>query len=110
MVLLGQIALGIYGLALVVGGAVTLATTGSRVSLFAGAISGGISLGSLWISLGDPETGFLMGGLVAFLLAGIFINRFSATRKLVPAGAVLVLSLAVGILLIIARQETIGAR
>jgi len=110
MLLLAQIALGGYGAALIVGGAIALLRTGSRMSLFAGAISGGISIGALWVSLSDPETGFLMGGLVAFLLAGVFVNRFSVTRKLMPAGAVLVMSLAVGILLIVARQEMAGPR
>ena len=107
MLLIGQVAMGVYGVLLIVGGIVGMVRTGSHISLFAGAICGGISLGALWVSLSDPAMGFLIGGMLAFLLAGIFINRFSATRKLMPAAAVLVLSLAVGILLLIARHEAI---
>ena len=64
----------------------------------------------VWQSLRDPEIGFLTGGLVGLLLTGIFFSRFVRTRKFMPAGLVLLLSLLVGILTMVARQEYIHKR
>ena len=100
----GQVFLGVYGALLIVGGMMGYVKSKSRVSLFAGAISGGLCVGATWLSVDQPSQGFTIGSLVAFLLAGVFINRFAKTRKVMPAGVVLVLSLVVGILLMITQQ------
>jgi len=104
-VVIGQFAMGIYGVLLIAGGMMGYVKLRSRVSLFAGAITGGMCVGATWLSLEQPSDGFTIGSLVAFLLSGVFINRFVKTRKLMPAGIVLVLSLIVGILLMILRQD-----
>ncbi len=78
--------------------------------MFAGAVSGvGVLIG-FWQSLSNPAVGFLTGGLVGLLLTGIFTSRFIRTRKFMPAGLVLVVSLLVGILTMMARQEYLHNR
>ena len=109
MLQIAQVVLGIYGILLIVGGVMGMVKAGSRVSMIAGGIAGVVALVSLWISLSDPATGFLVGALLALLLTGMFVNRFMATRKFMPAGMVLIMSLAVGILLLLARQQAVGA-
>ncbi len=105
MIEIAQVVLAIYGILLIVGGIVGKIKSGSSASLFAGAISGIVALVGFWQSLSDPAAGFLTGGLVGLLLTGIFMSRFVRTRKFMPAGLVLLLSLLVGILTIMARQE-----
>lgn len=100
----GQVILSVYGVLLIVGGMMGYVKSQSKVSLFAGAISGGLCVGAAWLSIDQPSEGFTIGSLVAFLLAGVFINRFAKTRKIMPAAVVLVLSLVVGILLMITQQ------
>ncbi len=103
-ILMGQVILGVYGVLLIVGGIMGFVKSQSKVSLFAGAISGGLCVGATWLSVDQPSEGFTIGSLIAFLLAGVFINRFAKTRKIMPAGVVLVLSLVVGVLLMITQQ------
>lgn len=103
-VLLGQVVLGVYGVLLIVGGVMGYVKAQSRVSLFAGAITGGLSVGAAWLSLDEPVSGFTVGSLVAFLVAGVFINRLAKTRKVMPAGVVMALSLVVGLTLMVIQQ------
>ena len=105
MLQVAQVVLGLYGMVLIVGGVMGMVRSGSMISMYAGGICGVISLYGLWTSLSDPATGLLIGGMLALLLTGMFINRFMATRKVMPAGVVLILSLAVGILMMVARQQ-----
>ena len=109
MLQIAQVVLGIYGMLLIVGGVTGMVKAGSLVSVIAGGIAGVIALVGLWISLSDPATGLLIGALLALVLTGMFINRFMATRKLMPAGMVLILSLVVGILMLVARQQVVKA-
>ena len=107
MLLIGQIVLGVYGVLLILGGTMGMVKAGSKVSLIAGGIFGVASLVALRISLDDPAQGMLIGGLLAFLLTGVFVSRFVRTRKWMPAGVIMLLSLAVAILLI-AVQRNLG--
>jgi uncharacterized membrane protein (UPF0136 family) len=43
--------------------------------------------------------------MLALLLTGVFSSRFFRTRKMMPAGAVLLLSVIVGVLLVLIRQK-----
>ena len=103
-VLQGQIVLGIYGVLLIIGGMMGFIKSKSKVSLFAGAIAGGLCVGAVGLTMDQPVEGFTIGSLVAFLLAGIFINRFAKTRKVMPAGVVLGLSLLVGVYLMLGLE------
>ena len=100
-----QVVMGLYGALLIAGGMMGFVKTQSRISLFAGAITGGLCIGAIWLSFDQPSEGFSIGALVAFLLAGVFINRFAKTRKIMPAGVVLIVSLAVGVVLMLIQQD-----
>jgi uncharacterized membrane protein (UPF0136 family) len=101
----GQIILGAYGLLLLAGGLMGFAKGGSRVSLYAGGITGGLCLGAVWLSVDHPGEGYTIGALVAFLLTGVFINRFRKTKKAMPAGMLMLLSLAVGLSLMMILRD-----
>ncbi len=107
MIQIAQMALLIYGILLVVGGVMGKVKAGSSVSLGAGVASGVIAFVGYWYSLNDPVNGFMIGAMLGLLLTGVFVNRFMRTRKMMPAGLVLILSLAVGILCVLARQEVL---
>lgn len=110
MIETARVALAFYGALLIAGGIIGKVKAGSSASLFAGAVSGAIALVGFWQSLRDPAVGFLTGGLVGLLLTGIFMSRYIRTRKFMPAGLVLLLSLLVGILTMVARQEYMQKR
>jgi len=109
MLLAAQVALAIYGALLIVGGILGKVRGNSTVSLVAGTVTGVASWTGFWRSLNDPADGLMIGGMLALLMSGIFINRFFRTRKLMPAGLVLILSLIVGVLCMLARQEVLTA-
>lgn len=104
MVDAGQTILGIYALLLILGGIVGKLKSGSTVSLVAGGLCGLAELLALKVSLTDPAQGFLMGGMLAVLLTGVFLSRLIRTRKLMPAGIVLLLSAAVAVSLFVIRE------
>ena len=104
-VLAGQILMGVYGVLLIAGGMMGFVKAKSRVSLFAGAITGGLCIGATWLSVEHPANGFTIGSLVAFLLTGISINRLAKTRKFMPAGMILVMSGIVGVVLMLMQQD-----
>lgn len=105
MILLAQIALVIYGILLIVGGVMGKVKGNSSASLVAGTLAGVAALIGFWKSLDDPMTGFMIGAMVGLMLTGIFISRFVRSRKFMPAGLILIMSLIVGILCVMARQE-----
>ncbi len=74
-------------------------------ALVAGGQTGLASLIGFWKSLSDPMLGLLIGAMVGLLLTGVFISRFARSRKFMPAGFILVLSLIVGLLCMMARKE-----
>ena len=81
---------------------------GSTVSLIAGSLSGLAALLALRTSQNDPAQGFLIGGTLAVLLAGVFLSRLIRTRKVMPAGIVLVLSAVVAISLFVLREKLVA--
>ena len=105
--MVGQIVMGVYGVLLIAGGVMGYVKSKSRVSLFAGAIAGGLCVGATWLSLDQPAEGFTIGSLVALLLTGVFINRFAKTRKFMPAGMILVMSAIVGVALMLIQQNLV---
>lgn len=100
--LIGQVALGIYALLLVVGGIMGYVKAGSRPSLIAGVASGVIAAAALIVTIVMPESrmGFLIGVGLAVVLTVVFLRRLAATRKVMPAGVLVVASIAVAALLI----------
>ena len=106
-ILLGQVLIGVYGVLLIAGGVMGYVKTQSRVSLFAGAIAGGLSIGAAWLSVDNPARAFTIGYLIGLLLTGVAINRFAKTRKFMPAGMILILSAIVGVSLMVLQQEMV---
>ena len=107
MLLFGQVILVVYGALLIVGGVMGKVKAGSSVSMVAGSLAGAASLAGYVISFGNPDLGLMIGGMLALLLSGVFLSRFFRTRKVMPAGAVLVLSLVVGAALMWIRTDLI---
>ena len=104
MVDAGQTILGVYALLLLLGGIIGKLKSGSTVSLVAGGLCGLAELFALKISMADPAQGFLMGGMLAVLLTGIFLSRLIRTRKVMPAGVILLLCAVVAVSLFVIRQ------
>ncbi|KAM0849090.1 hypothetical protein ACQ4PT_053947 [Festuca glaucescens] len=84
-----------YGALLVGGGAFAYARSGSKGSIYGG-LSGSALMGIAYYLMQSPETkalGDAVGFGSAFLFASVFGIRLYNTRKLVPSGLLLVLSL-----------------
>jgi uncharacterized membrane protein (UPF0136 family) len=105
MLEIAKIVLGVYGLLLIIGGIMGKVKTGSTVSVIAGTASGFAALIAFWVSRTDPGQGLLIGLMVSLLLTGVFMSRFIRTRKLMPAGIVLIMSIIVAALLAVVRNQ-----
>ncbi|KAL5764401.1 hypothetical protein ACOSP7_016764 [Xanthoceras sorbifolium] len=84
-----------YGILLVGGGLFAFAKSGSKGSLFGG-LTGAALMASAYFLMQAPENkaiGDALGFGSAFLFSSVFGIRLAATRKLVPAGPLLGLSL-----------------
>ena len=108
MLLLGQVILVVYGMLLIVGGVMGKVKSGSTASMVAGCLSGAASLAGYVISFGNADLGLMIGAMVALLLTGVFISRFFRTRKVMPAGVVLLLSMVAGAALMVIRSMVVG--
>ncbi|CAN7983885.1 unnamed protein product [Ixodes pacificus] len=94
-----------YALAVALGGIIGYAKAGSVMSLAAGLIFGGLALigayqttqdpGNYYLSIGNPSLCMhLCISAVAGMLAGLMGYRFASSSKIMPAGLVAVLSVA----------------
>ena len=95
---LGQWILLAYAALMVVGGLIG-AKAGSKVSLFAGLGSGVALLAALGLTFAALAAGLWTGCILAALLTVTFARRFSATKKFMPAGMLLVVSVLAAVLL-----------
>ena len=94
----GQIVLAAYALLMVLGG-VMGARAGSKVSLIAGAGSG-VMLGiALFFSFRSLRVGLAIGAVIALALTVSFLKRYVATKKMMPGGMLMVISLIAALLL-----------
>ena len=91
----------VYGILMIAGGVMGL-RAGSKVSLAAGAGSGVVLLAAWLLARTHLLAGLWVGAVVALLLSVTFAVRAAKTRKLVPAGALLGVSLAALLLLVVA--------
>ncbi|KAK1305288.1 hypothetical protein QJS10_CPB11g01917 [Acorus calamus] len=86
----------VYGALLLGGGLFAYARSGSKGSLVGG-LSGAALMASAYYLMQNPETkviGEALGFGSAFLFSSVFGIRLAATRKLIPAGPLLGLSVA----------------
>lgn len=92
MVSAGKIVLVVYGVLMLVGGAMGY-RKGSQMSLISGVGAGLICLTASFLMARNPSVGLTLG-LVAALVVGLaMLIRFSKTRSFLPAGMTLVLSI-----------------
>lgn len=101
---LGPIVLVVYGMLMILGGLMG-ARAGSRVSLVAGAGSGVLLLVAWGITRSNMSAGLWMGELISLLLAVTFGARLARTRKVMPAGVLLVTSVIAFLLLLYAAMR-----
>lgn len=89
----GQLILVAYALFMMMGGAMG-ARKGSKVSLYAGVGSGIALLAALALSFSSLQLGLAVGAVLAAILTMMFFKRYSATKKFMPSGMLLIVSLA----------------
>ena len=89
---IGQVALGIYTVLLGVGGYIGYAKAGSRPSLIAGLGSAAVALLALGLSFAGLY-GYATGLILAVALVAMFGVRYSISRKFMPSGMLLGVSL-----------------
>jgi uncharacterized membrane protein (UPF0136 family) len=94
-----QIALGVYTLLLAVGGVMGFVKAQSRPSLIAGVGSAIVAAGLLVWSFWQSFLGIAIAGILALALASLFARRFAKTRKAMPSGMLLLVSLVMALFL-----------
>jgi len=94
----GQITLMVFGLFMLAGGFMGL-RAGSRASIYAGSGSAALLLVALLVTLFNMTLGLGIGLVVAAGLCVVFVARFLKTGKFMPAGMLLVVSIAAVVLL-----------
>jgi len=80
----------LYGILVIVGGAIGYRQAGSQVSLISGIVSGLLLLISSYLLFGKHPAGPLCSAVVTLLLIIIFSVRLAKTRKFMPAGLMII--------------------
>ena len=84
----------VYGILMLVGGIFGFTKAGSKVSLITGAVSGILIFAGVGLLMqGQYAAGRALLAFTSFVLSGAFALRLLKTRKFMPAGMLLVLSL-----------------
>ena len=104
---LGQIVLLAYA-ALLAAGALMGRRAGSKASLIAGGANAVILVVAWWISRDHLATGLWIGVVVSLLVSVMMGRRLAATKKMMPAGMVLLCSV-VALVLLSYSALTVGA-
>src|SRR3989338_8265048 len=89
-----QMALIIYG-CILFSGAYFGMRAGSKVSLYLGIISGLLIFTTVYLTTKSPYYGYLCAAVISGDLSLVFLIRVSKTRKFMPAGMLLVISVGV---------------
>ena len=100
----GQTVLLVYGLLILFGGWMGF-RAGSKASLIAGTSSGALLLIALLITYSDLRLGLWIGAAVSLLLCVMMAQRLAKTRKFMPAGMTLLVSVVTFVLLL--REVTL---
>ena len=83
----------IYGVLMLLGGIFGFVKAGSKASLMMGIISGVLIFAGVALLGSAYTTGRAVITFTSFILSGVFGIRFFRTRKFMPSGMLLVLSL-----------------
>lgn len=95
----GQIVLLVYALLIEVGGVIGFLTAGSKPSLIAGSGSAGLLFAAFAVSFFAIAPGLWAGAGIAVLLVVVFGIRLTKTRKFMPSGMLVLLSILAFVLL-----------
>ncbi len=87
------IAASLYGILSIIGGIIGYKSAGSKVSLISGIISGLLLLVAAYLQLQGQIWGLSLAVIITSLLVVVFAIRLAKTRKLMPAGLMVVLGL-----------------
>ncbi len=94
----------IYGILLVIGGIMGYVTAKSKPSLISGVISGLLLLVTTFLQFQQIALGFILARIITVLLAVVFTIGLWKTRKFMPAGLMLVLSVVILVILLQTRN------
>ena len=83
----------VFGVLTIAGGIIGYLKAGSSASLIAGAISGMLLLVAAFLLPTHVAAGLAIALIVSLLLAGRFLPAFIGTGKMMPAGAMALLSI-----------------
>ena len=83
----------IYGLVVALGGGMGYRKARSKISLMSGLASGALLIAAGIVVKQNPKLGLGLGVGIALVLLGVFAKRLFITRKLMPAGPMLVLGI-----------------
>ena len=97
---LGQITLIVYALLVETGGIIGFLLKKSKPSLIAGAASGGVLIIAFALTFFNRQLGLWIGAVVSLLLCLVFVIRLARTRRFMPAGMLLILSVAAAAILL----------
>lgn len=84
----------IYGVLVLLGGVMGYVKVKSQMSLYSGVGSGVALLVAWFISRQNPQVGLGVASAIGLVLFVVFVKRFSVTRAFIPAGMMMVFSLA----------------
>lgn len=79
-----------YGILTLVGGIVGYLKSHSQISLISGIVAGLLLLFSAFLQLKGNTGGLLLARIVTLVLIAVFAVRFAKTRKVMPAGIMVI--------------------
>lgn len=82
----------IYGIVLIVGGAMGFVKAHSKMSLLSGLVSGVLVLLACQIGNKNPKAGYLFIASISLVLGMFFSMRFAMSHAFMPAGLMVLLS------------------
>ncbi len=97
-----QISLLVYGILILLGGIMGFVKAKSKASLIAGGLSGVALLLAYMYSLQNLKDGLLAACGVTSLLTIVFAMRLAKTKKFMPSGMLLILTMLEEMLLLVA--------
>lgn len=83
----------VYALLVALGGVVGYLKAQSKMSLISGLVSGAALLATWFVAQTTQTTGLALATVIAAVLLIVFISRLIRTRKFMPAGLMIFLSL-----------------
>ncbi|MEO0684386.1 MAG: TMEM14 family protein [Cyanobacteria bacterium J06649_11] len=87
------IAASLYGILSIIGGIIGYKSAGSKVSLISGTISGLLLIIAAYLQIQGQNVGLILAVIITSLLVIVFAVRLMKTRKIMPAGLMVILGL-----------------